>query len=135
MGSLADDEIDGRGGNDVIVATEGVDTLTGGNGDDVFFYSDITDITDRDIIVDFTRGSDRLDISEPLILSGYTGDDPIADGYVAVNSLSNDSLEIQFDPDGTGGQPASTFVTLENINPIAFQNDMDNQFIFTPTEF
>ncbi len=138
VGSLAADQIIGGNGNDIIVGSQGGDTLTGGTGDDVFFYNSLTNLDigiQSDRIVDFEVGSDRLDISEPLSLSGYSGSDPIADGYVVVTSLDANNIEIQFDGDGAGAQPASTFAVLENTNSAEFQNDINSQFIFTPTEF
>ncbi|MDJ0571775.1 MAG: M10 family metallopeptidase C-terminal domain-containing protein [Pleurocapsa sp. MO_192.B19] len=138
VGTLAVDEIVAGGGNDVIIASQGVDTFTGGEGSDIFFYDSLIYpgvAAHHDRIVDFEVGSDRLDISELLIFSGYTGANPVADGYVVVNLLSENSLAIQFDTDGAGEQPGSTLAILENVDPTGFQNDINNQFIFTPTEF
>ncbi len=59
-----------------------------------------------DRIVDFEVGSDRLDLSELLILSGYEGSDPFGDGYITVVSSGQNSLEVLFDPDGAGAQPS-----------------------------
>ena len=138
VGTLAGDTITGGNGNDVIVASQGIDELTGGSGNDVFFYDasvypDLASHYDR--ITDFEVYSDRLDISEPLALAGYSGSDPIADGYVAVNPTGDNSLEVAFDPDGAGEQPANTIAILENVDVNSFQNDVNSQFIFTPTEF
>ena len=133
VGSLSADAIVGGDGNDVIIGTQGVDTLTGGNGNDVFFYGD--GATQGDLISDFQAGSDRLDLSEPLRLAGYNGENPIADGYVLANSLNANSIEILFDPDGMGEQPANTLAVLANINSTELQNDLNNQFVFTPTKF
>ena len=133
VGSLSADAIAGGNGNDVIVGTQGTDTLTGGNGNDVFFYID--GATQGDLISDFQVGNDRLDLSEPLRLAGYSGANPIADGYVVANSLNGNTVEIQFDADGTGEQPANTLAVLENINSVELQNQLGDRFIFTPTEF
>ena len=78
---------------------------------------------------------DRLDISELLELSGYISTDPIRDGYITVVPLTEDSLEIQFDVDGMGSKSANTLAILENIDPLAFQEELVNQFIIMPTEF
>lgn len=137
-GTVAADEITGGNGNDVIIASQGIDTLTGGAGNDVFFYDSLVypDVAaHQDRILDFEAGSDRLDISEPLSLAGYSGSDPFADGYVAVNSWGENSLEVKFDADGAGEQPAGTLAILENVDSNGFWNDINNQFIFTPTEF
>ena len=138
VGTLAADTISGGNGNDAIVASQGIDILTGGSGSDVFFYDSLVypDLAIHyDRITDFEVGSDRLDISEPLNLAGYSGVDPVADGYVVVNQKSDRSLEIIFDGDGAGEQIGSTLAVLENVDAAEFQNDLSNQFIFTPTEF
>jgi Ca2+-binding RTX toxin-like protein len=138
VGTYGVDEISGKYGNDVIIAGQQLDVLAGGTGNDVFFfdpsiYADVAAHSDR--IVDFSPGSDRLDLSEFLKLSGYTGNDPIADGYVVVNSLSPNSLEIKFDADGAGAQSANMIAILENVDSTAFQNDLNSQFIFVPIDF
>ena len=137
-GTLANDEITGGNGNDVIVASQGVDTLTGGAGSDVFFYDALVypDLAaHQDRILDFAVGSDLLDISELLSLSGYDGLDPIADGYVVIETQSENSLTIQFDGDGRGEQPGNTIAILENVDLTSFQTEINDRFIFTPTEF
>ena len=88
-----------------------------------------------DRILDFELNSDRLDISHLLELSDYISTDPISDRYLTVNFLTKDSLEILFDTDGTGDKPANTLAILENIDPLAFQRELPNQFILMPTEF
>lgn len=138
VGTLAADVITGGNGNDVIVASQGIDTLAGGSGSDVFFYDPLVypDLAaHHDRITDFEVGSDRLDISELLNLAGYSGVDPVADGYIAVAPLSDRALNVIFDGDGAGEQPGNTLAVLENVDAAGFQNDVSNQFIFTPTEF
>jgi Ca2+-binding RTX toxin-like protein len=138
-GTLTPDTILGGAGNDVIVASQGADTLTGALGDDVFFYDpsvypEVAAHYDR--ILDFEIGRDRLDVSELLKLAGYTGTDPVGDGYIIVNPLNENSLEIKFDADGTVGTlPANTLTIMENVDPVAFQNEVNAQLIVTPTEF
>ncbi|MDJ0593550.1 MAG: type I secretion C-terminal target domain-containing protein [Pleurocapsa sp. MO_226.B13] len=137
-GTLANDEITGGNGNDVIVASQGVDTLTGGAGSDVFFYDALVYpdlVAHQDRILDFAVGSDRLDISELLSLSGYDGFDPIADGYIAIDIFNENNLAIQFDGDGRGEQPGNTIAILENVDLTSFQTEINDRFIFTPTEF
>ena len=138
VGTQGADYISAGDGDDVIMASGGVDNIIGGGGKDVFFfdsavYSDVTLHYDR--ILDFELNCDRLDISELLKLVDYSSTDPIRDGYITVNSLTDDSLEVQFDSDGIGGETGNTLAILENIDPLAFQGELANQFIFMPTEF
>ena len=60
-GGAGDDVIFGGGGNDVLIAGADADTLEGGSGRDIFAF-EVGD-TVGDIIVDFTQGSDRIDLS------------------------------------------------------------------------
>lgn len=75
-GSAGDDLLDGKAGNDALIGGAGNDTLiggagkdmlTGGEGNDVFKFntfaeSGITSAT-WDVITDFVRGQDRIDLS------------------------------------------------------------------------
>ncbi|BAZ44357.1 endonuclease/exonuclease/phosphatase [Chondrocystis sp. NIES-4102] len=139
VGTLTPDTIIGGAGNDVIIASQGVDTLTGGLGDDVFFYDSLVYpevAAHYERILDFELGRDRLDVSEPLKLAGYTGTTPVEEGYIVVNPLPNNSLELKFDADGiVGASSANTLTILENVDPVAFQNQVYSQLIITPTEF
>lgn len=65
--------LDGKGGNDTLTGGYGVDRLTGGAGNDVFAYLHGTGeagggdtglgLGMRDIITDFTPGTDKIDLS------------------------------------------------------------------------
>lgn len=138
VGTGAADEIVGGGGNDVIIASQGRDVLTGGTGSDVFFFDPLVypnPAFHGDRILDFELGSDRLDVSELLQLSSYTGSDPIGDGYLTAVLLKEGSLEIRFDADGAGVQPPGILAVLENIDLVSWQNGLDNGLITMPTEF
>ena len=71
VGSEGGDSMDGGAGNDTLIGGVGRDTLTGSSGDDVFFYQarHDTDAAGYDTIVDFTQGSDVID----LAAFGYIG--------------------------------------------------------------
>ena len=66
--------IDGRDGNDTIIGSAGADRIVGGNGKDHLTGGDANDMFDfntigqskigmADVITDFVRGSDRIDLS------------------------------------------------------------------------
>ncbi len=61
------DRVDGGAGNDFLSGGTGADTLIGGAGRDVFDFDSPADsgktAASRDLIMDFARGSDRLDLS------------------------------------------------------------------------
>jgi Ca2+-binding RTX toxin-like protein len=74
LGGSGNDLLDGGSGNDRLIGSTGFDRMIGGTGSDVFVFLAIGDgpgtrsvydwePTGTDIIVDFTRGSDRIDLS------------------------------------------------------------------------
>ncbi|WP_294300872.1 cadherin domain-containing protein [uncultured Sphingomonas sp.] len=67
IGSMGNDTINGGDGNDVIDGGSGRDVMTGGAGADVFRFTSTSDSptssSSRDIITDFQRGVDKIDLS------------------------------------------------------------------------
>ncbi|MDV3000268.1 MAG: hypothetical protein N5P05_001874 [Chroococcopsis gigantea SAG 12.99] len=67
-GGASDDVIDGLGGNDVINGLGGNDRLTGGSGNDTLSGgsgNDVFNLTyggDEDVITDFVKGQDKIDV-------------------------------------------------------------------------
>lgn len=60
------DSLDGGAGNDTLIGGRGTDTLTGGAGADTFRFDTIADSqagVGRDLITDFEKGSDLIDLS------------------------------------------------------------------------
>lgn len=61
------DTLRGGAGNDVLWGGEGRDTLIGGGGKDVFLFKSVSEIgstpSTRDVITDFTKGYDKIDLS------------------------------------------------------------------------
>lgn len=68
-GLAGDDWLSGRNGDDILIGNLGSDTLTGGNGDDTF---KLTDIAAQDLIADYGRGDDRIDLTA-LFSTGTDG--------------------------------------------------------------
>ena len=64
-GGIGNDRIDGRDDNDFLRGARGADILIGGNGHDTFEYPSLKESTrlEPDLILDFTRGEDKIDIS------------------------------------------------------------------------
>jgi Ca2+-binding RTX toxin-like protein len=67
IGNAGSNLIRGSGGADTLSGGAGADTLSGGAGNDVFDFNNLTDsgITSDtwDVITDFVRGKDRIDLS------------------------------------------------------------------------
>ncbi|MFV8439114.1 tandem-95 repeat protein [Vibrio owensii] len=85
-GQQGDDILFGHGGNDILVGGSGDDILIGGSGEDTFkFVDDGSGIRDGEIdtIKDFTKGEDKIDISDLL----HTDDSDSIDSLLANNEI------------------------------------------------
>lgn len=65
-GGNGNDQLFGGADDDVLVGGRGSDTMTGGTGRDVFQFTDVSDFEPgkADLITDFEKGSDKIDISQ-----------------------------------------------------------------------
>ena len=65
-GHAGGDHLDGKDGNDVLTGGLGKDYLTGGAGNDTFDFNSLKETrlagAARDVITDFTRGADKIDL-------------------------------------------------------------------------
>jgi Ca2+-binding RTX toxin-like protein len=107
--------LQGGAGADTLNASQGSDVLTGGGGADVFAWAREPWSPAR--VTDFVVGTDRLNLSALFQASGYTGSDPIRDGYVKLLSGPNNSTQILFDRDAGGPNPqwANYIIQLEGV--------------------
>ncbi len=66
-GGAGSDSMMGYDGNDTLIGGTGKDTLVGGNGNDVFDFNALSELgttsANWDVISDFVRGQDRIDLS------------------------------------------------------------------------
>ena len=76
IGSAFDDRLMGGAGANALTGGAGADSLIGGDGADRFVYTALSDSTvaARDVIADFTRGLDRIDLSALDASSATVGD-------------------------------------------------------------
>ncbi|HEX2802530.1 MAG TPA: M10 family metallopeptidase C-terminal domain-containing protein [Sphingomicrobium sp.] len=122
------DSLAGNGGDDVLVGGAGSDVMTGGAGADLFVFTSDGDSTPgagRDIITDFTQGSDVIDLSElnastfvgSALFSGNAGEVRFAafGGATIVELDSNgDGLaDFQLEVQGQAGLSFADFAGLE----------------------
>ena len=125
-GTAGRDSLTGTDGNDRIIGSQGRDTITSGGGDDTFVYTSVVEA--GDIITDFEVGSDKIDLSAVLEGVGFTGLDPIAEGYLGFRSRGADTI-LTLDPDGAmGSGRARSFLLVQEVTS-AELNNSDN-FIF-----
>ena len=110
-GGEGDDTLIGGKGADILVGGAGSDKLTGGKGPDIFVYTSVSDA--EDIITDFGKGADAINLRALLDSIDYMGTDPINDGYLDIATGISDTV-ITVDPDGYDIEPAVTLITLQN---------------------
>ena len=103
----------GGSGNDTLIAGHGANTLTGNGGADVFVFNDQP--WNAGQITDFTPGTDKLDLSAMLAAAGYTGSDPIADGYVVFSSDGQGNTLVYFDPHSASQSWPALVTTLDHV--------------------
>ncbi len=111
FGGNGNDTIYGEGGNDVIQGGAGADILSGGYGNDVFVYAAVSDstATSMDVITDFVRGSDHIDLRPVLGDSGFNwgGQTPTAHGAWFQQSGGNTFVYVDVD-----GNPATAEMVI-----------------------
>ncbi|QYK40193.1 MAG: M10 family metallopeptidase C-terminal domain-containing protein [Paracoccaceae bacterium] len=72
-GGAGNDSLFGGSGNDTLVGGNGADVMTGGSGADVFVFRRVAESgpTKSDLITDFTRRQDIIDLSEIGVVRGF----------------------------------------------------------------
>ncbi len=125
VGNADTNTLDGGSGNDILYGGAGNDTLTGGSDSDLFDYNALSDRgTTGDVITDFQKGTDNLDLHDLLsTFSGIAADhsDAFTGGFLFFNGN-----QVQVDRDGSAGEGDSfnTLVTLNvALDPISDQGD------------
>ncbi len=88
------DTIKGNAGNDLIIGGKGADVLYGGIGNDQFIFKNLNEstINESDLIMDFIRGEDKINLSD-------LGFDSISNGLGT--TTSSHGLEYYFDGKNT----------------------------------
>jgi len=110
----------GFGGNDTLVATGGIDTMTGGAGDDVFQFQAFA-TSHR--ITDFVSGSDKIDLTS-LLADVYDGSDLIGDQIISFAKIRG-GVNVMIDTDGAGGAAPVVLTALTGVTSLT-----NSDFIF-----
>ena len=96
----ARDTLVGTAGDDTFVGGLGRDSCTGNGGADRFVFTSLRDAGDT--IVDFQLGSDKIVLTALLASLGYTGTDPISDGWLSLRDYRGGAAVFSIHANGTG---------------------------------
>lgn len=118
------DKLIATGGDTTIIGGHGKDSITAGSGrDTIVFGADLlsTLSADTDFVTKFKAGDggDRIDISGMLEAAGYTGSDPVADGYFKLVA-DGTRTKLYFDVNGPGGTGPKYLATLDGVSVSSF---------------
>ncbi|NVK75208.1 MAG: tandem-95 repeat protein, partial [Oceanospirillaceae bacterium] len=125
VGSTGDDYLTGGTGEDSLLGGAGddilfggsdqvSDTLTGGEGKDIFILNDVTDNSNIDTITDFNAAEDALDLTD--LLTGLD-DSPSKDADVdAVTKFLNDNVKVTDGHVEVGGEEVANFGPDSNFD-------------------
>jgi subtilisin-like proprotein convertase family protein len=117
------DAIQAGRGNNTIVAGKGADTLYGAptGSTDTFDFNFLK--TAPDTIQNWVSGSDVIDMTKLVSSIGYTGADPVADGWLTLVSDSKGGTNFVVDPHN--GQASQTIVDVIGVAPTAVHEGID----------
>jgi hypothetical protein len=100
FGGAAADTLKGGAMNDLLHGNLGADSLTGGGGSDTFAYNKSSESTSasRDHILDFTAGSDRIDLSKIDADTSAAGNQAFT--FIGSNAFSGTAGQLRAFEDG-----------------------------------
>jgi Ca2+-binding RTX toxin-like protein len=106
----------GGSGDDTLIAGHGADMLTGGGGANTFVFDAVP--WNAGQIIDFVPGTDKIELSAVLDAAGYTGSDPVADGWVTFAADGHGNTQVFFDAHDASNPWPNLIATLDNLAPI-----------------
>jgi Ca2+-binding RTX toxin-like protein len=128
LGLDNNDKLLGLAGADVLIGGKGADTLTGGTQGDMFRFLALSDstTTGRDIITDFQRGQDRIDLFSLDANGATTANDTFK--FIGKNAFGGTAGELRYVTDGTnavvyadvdGNRVADFAITLNKVTALS----------------
>jgi serralysin len=103
LGGVGDDILLGGAGDDVLLGGMGQDTITGGAGSDSYRYSSTAEsglgVLARDVLTDFRRGFDKIDLSSIDANLTLTGDQSFR--FLGISEFTGLAGEIRYYTSGS----------------------------------
>ncbi|HEX3701383.1 MAG TPA: type I secretion C-terminal target domain-containing protein, partial [Phenylobacterium sp.] len=110
----------GGAGADTLIGAHGPDTMTGNGGADHFVFNEVP--WQPATVTDFQVGVDQFDLTALLHQAGYTGSDPVGDGYVKFFTDSHGGSLLYFDATPSRNPYGSNLGDIENVAPSQLSN-------------
>ncbi len=107
----------GGSANDTLIAGHGADVLTGGGGSDSFVFNVLP--WNAGHITDFNPSMDVLDLHGIFAGFGYSGGDPVGDGYLNFVADGAGNTKVYVEPQGPGTTIPILVTTLDHVVPSA----------------
>ena len=111
----AGQQLIGTPNNDTFFAGHNSVVMTGNGGADQFVFQFLP--WNAGSITDFNTAADVLNLKGIFAAIGYTGSNPVADGYLAFNSDGQGDTQVIVNPQGPGTQIPITVTTLDHVDP------------------
>jgi Ca2+-binding RTX toxin-like protein len=131
FGGKAADTLKGGANADLVHGNLGADQLTGNGGADTFRYQDVAESQSGSIdhILDFTPGTDKIDLSRIDAAAAAAGDQAFswigsgafsgAAGELRAENLNNQGWYLEGDTDGNGTADFIVQLTLQGPTPLS----------------
>ena len=139
LGGIGNDKLQGGNGVDVLLGGAGRDQLIGGAQRDIFDFNTLTDSSTtsatRDLIRDFARGLDDIDLST---LDAITGGGNNAFAFIGKAAFSEVAGQLRFVLFNQPGSSLDHTIVEGDVNGDAradFQIDLSGLINFTATDF
>lgn len=134
-GNSGSNTLTGGSGNDRLTGADGFDTLKGDAGNDTFDFNAIGEsaVGDfSDIIADFVRGQDKLDVTTIDANSGVAGDQNFS--FVGAGAFTNVAGQLRFD-NTIGDGFTHVFGDVNGDGVADFEIRLTGTYTLTATDF
>jgi serralysin len=140
IGNASNNDLSGRSGNDRLTGAAGRDQLTGGTGKDIFDFNAVSDTkassSGRDVIVDFTRGSDTIDLKTIDASTRVSGNNTFKFiASKAYSDLAGELRAVRFDRAGTADDMTIVAGDVNGDGSSDFQIQLTGLKVLTATDF
>jgi beta-glucanase (GH16 family) len=105
----------GGTGNDTLIAGHGADVLTGGGGSDTFVFNALPWSAGH--VTDFNTATDVLNLAGIFRTLGYSGSDPVADGYLSFAADGAGNTQVLVNAHDPSHPWPITVTTLDHVSP------------------